>query len=60
MFTSVSDLEIVAADRRRELLDDAEAFRLGRIALRAARRRRTRTEECRDQTPRPVLRARPG
>jgi len=40
MFTSVPDLTILAADHRRELLDEAAAFRLGREARRARRRSR--------------------
>lgn len=43
MFTTVPDAALaVAADRRRELLDDAARHRLARLARRAARRRAAR------------------
>jgi hypothetical protein len=49
VFTSVPDVTILAADRRRELLDEAAAFRLGREA-RLARQARRRSRRDRSAT----------
>ena len=56
MFTSVPDVVIAAAaDRRRELLDDAAQHRLARLARRA--RRRAARAAARDRAAEPLPRS---
>ena len=55
MFTSVPDVVIAAADRRRELLDDAAQYRLARLARRA--RRRAARAAARDRAAEPLPRS---